>query len=1016
MTHRRPQTPPPLAPGLCWRRWRHCCCSPPAPPYRHPRRATCPCRRLARRRRGTGRSPTRPCLVACLGDPRLDALVDAAGTEPRCGRGASSPGGSALAGQQHAPALRAQPVGAHGPRRRTWRARRATSRWASTRAGELACSAAVAATRPWREPTSGATAAEVDARACRWWPRWRAPTSNCVRRRRLALQQRQRALAEADLAGAVPAGAGLAAVGDVDKARAALRAPSRPERRPGRSAILQAQASAQLLGRSEPDPSWLEPSPLCALPSPAAACCRAAAAHPTGDPLRRVGGGGRRRRAGHRPPEPVAAAQPGRVRSPTPAEIDGDELLKAHQHPPLARPDDHRAAAGWGQRRASVLAHGELLAASPSSRHRAAVVEGAAEVQNGLAALAATRARALRIREAESREAPQRSGAHAPAAGPGLADAADPAVAERSEVDLEFERVDAQVSAGLALVAVYRPWAAPRRRARAPAVMGLAWQDPCATSGGAVSPAALAVAFAGLVGAGYRPRWCWACSPAPASHVTASRGELWIGYPGTQSVDLGRPRRARPNCMRAWIRTSCASKPCAGSKATGAAAAARRRVGLRQRHRHRAAGPGLRPRAGGRGASGVARAGAVIVDSADLDKLGAAGYPGRDQWPPRARGGRSAWPARAGGVNVAASLATARASTLPRRRAELSGAAAARRRRRDAVAARLQPRGANPPFAVWGSEEFAARAVRFWLFDTGAGLGFPFGALLVALVGAVITSHGADRRGRRQPARIRHAAGAGRWPRRPAPYRAGAGAGWAAAARCWPWRWVRCCSHWPMRRPCRWRSMPAAPPSVAALVLLVALGSGTAGDALAAPCRPHHAAALTMQADAIVASGLHKSHTTGRVVTPVLRDLSPGALHRRAVPHRRPFRLRQEHLLALLSGLLPRSRQRAGLRQRAPVASTSPRSTASVCSTPASCSRGFNLFPALTALEQVAVPLGYLGLRRDARLRPGRRGAGRGRPLWARSAVRARPSCPAARSSAWPSPAPWPSSRRGLRR
>ena len=121
-----------------------------------------------------------------------------------------------------------------------------------------------------------------------------------------------------------------------------------------------------------------------------------------------------------------------------------------------------------------------------------------------------------------------------------------------------------------------------------------------------------------------------------------------------------------------------------------------------------------------------------------------------------------------------------------------------------------------------------------------------------------------------------------------------------------------------------------------------------------------------MQADAIVASGLHKSYTTGRVVTPVLRDLSLVLSTGELCLIVGPSGCCKSTLLALLSGLLRPDRgsvracgSELGRLDVAALDRFRLQHTGFVF-------QGFNLFPALTALEQVAVPLGYLGLRRDA--------------------------------------------------
>jgi len=458
MTHRRPQTPRPrwppglrraaLAPLLLLA----ACAAVPPPPSRDVP--------LPAHWHGAAEAPgaVQPDLAAwwrAFGDPRLDALVDAAqaqnlGVAEARHRLEAARSQASSTRLRYVPNLSARTVSAANVESTaSYFQVGFDASWElglfGRRRGDLALAGA----------DVGAAAAEVDAarvsvvaEVARTYLELRAAQA------RLALQQRQRALAEADLARARRLQAlGLAAVGDVDKAQAALRAEQARAPALAAAPILQAQALAQLLGRSEPDPSWLEPSPLCALPPPAAAPLPAQLLR-TRPEIRRAEWAVAR-----------AASELGIARSELwpqlslggsltyASKIDGDELLKPTSILSLG-PMITAPLLDWGQRRASVLAHGELLAAAVT-RYRAAVVEGAAEVQNGLAALAAARARYEAL-EAQAREAPQRLERTRRLQVLGLADAADLAVAERSEVDLEFERVDAQVSAGLALVAVYK--------------------------------------------------------------------------------------------------------------------------------------------------------------------------------------------------------------------------------------------------------------------------------------------------------------------------------------------------------------------------------------------------------------------------------------------------------------------------------------------------------------------------------------------------------------------------------
>jgi putative ABC transport system ATP-binding protein len=113
----------------------------------------------------------------------------------------------------------------------------------------------------------------------------------------------------------------------------------------------------------------------------------------------------------------------------------------------------------------------------------------------------------------------------------------------------------------------------------------------------------------------------------------------------------------------------------------------------------------------------------------------------------------------------------------------------------------------------------------------------------------------------------------------------------------------------------------------------------------------------------IDAVGLHKRYVTGTVATPVLHGLSL-AFEAELALVAGPSGCGKSTLLAILSGLL-RPDQGAvtalGQPLRALDAAALDRfrlqHTGFVF-------QGFNLFPALTALEQVALPLGYLGLAR----------------------------------------------------
>lgn len=257
-------------------------------------------------------------------------------------------------------------------------------------------------------------------------------------------------------------------------------------------------------------------------------------------------------------------------------------------------------------------------------------------------------------------------------------------------------------------------------------------------------PAALAVAFSGLLLLMMTALMFGIFSSAGV-YVSKSDGDLWAGYPGTQSVELGRPV---PRDTEVWLRMDPAVvqvEPFQWIDGDWRGPVERGSVSvfvsgidpapngmmfahvLNQEHRAKLLEPG-----------------SVIVDAADLPKLGldiggSATLNGHRVWIVATTSGLRAL----GGVNIVTSIATAR--SLVADPAD-----------RDAIAyfiARLQP-GADPDvvrdrlaavgaahrFAVWTHDQFASNAATYWMFETGAGLGFLFLAFVVFVVGVVITS------------------------------------------------------------------------------------------------------------------------------------------------------------------------------------------------------------------------------------------------------------------------------------
>ncbi|PIF98614.1 ABC transporter permease [Comamonas sp. 26] len=235
-----------------------------------------------------------------------------------------------------------------------------------------------------------------------------------------------------------------------------------------------------------------------------------------------------------------------------------------------------------------------------------------------------------------------------------------------------------------------------------------------------------------------------------AVYVTSSSADLWVGYPGTQSVNFGRnigsdvEMRLRMDSEveavepYVWVDGDWRARTRAQGSAGGGVSVYLSGISamdqsmmftkvLTSWQRQLLREPG-----------------AVIVDRADLGTLGA-------------QEGSVAWINNhavkivaavdglrgLGGVNVLASLSTAReiAETT-----EANGSTY--------FVARLKP-GAKPqeaqlrlsetgssfgPYEVWTADTFARRSQRYWMLDTGAGAGVLFMAVIVCLVGAIVTS------------------------------------------------------------------------------------------------------------------------------------------------------------------------------------------------------------------------------------------------------------------------------------
>lgn len=257
-------------------------------------------------------------------------------------------------------------------------------------------------------------------------------------------------------------------------------------------------------------------------------------------------------------------------------------------------------------------------------------------------------------------------------------------------------------------------------------------------------PAILAVGFAGLLQL-LQAALVLGIFGSASVYITGSSADLWAGYPGTQSVNLGRSidsgveMRLRMDPAVAavepfhWVDADWRGPSDTGGVSVFVSGINARPDGMLFAH---ALPLALRAR--------LNEPDAVIVDRADLDSLGVRVGDSAVINGHRVRVvGVSNGLRALGGVNVVASLATAaeldtdpsNANRMTYFVAKLRDPAAA-----DDIAARLRGNGAFGKYDVWTAQDFARRSQLYWMFDTGAGAGVLFLAGIVFLVGAVITS------------------------------------------------------------------------------------------------------------------------------------------------------------------------------------------------------------------------------------------------------------------------------------
>lgn len=257
------------------------------------------------------------------------------------------------------------------------------------------------------------------------------------------------------------------------------------------------------------------------------------------------------------------------------------------------------------------------------------------------------------------------------------------------------------------------------------------------------APAMVAVAFSGLLVL-LQAAIILGIFSLSSQYVTRSEADLWIGYPGVQSLDLGRPIGAQAEVF-AW------SNPHVRQVEPILWGSGEWRT--RTRGMVNVYIVGVLPDAGAMALSealkpteraALAQPDAVLVDAADLHKLQVAVGDSAEINGRLVRVVGLTHGLRAlGGVNVIASLPTTRRldpASGPGGRVAYLLAKLDSPTSTAEVARSLNLLGAGRGFEAVSGADFARRTTLYWLVESGAGVAFVFGSVVAVLVAVVITS------------------------------------------------------------------------------------------------------------------------------------------------------------------------------------------------------------------------------------------------------------------------------------
>lgn len=256
-------------------------------------------------------------------------------------------------------------------------------------------------------------------------------------------------------------------------------------------------------------------------------------------------------------------------------------------------------------------------------------------------------------------------------------------------------------------------------------------------------PAIFAVAFSGLLVL-VQAALMIGMFATTAVYIDKTDADLWVGSPGTQSIDQGQPidgaieafLHMHPDVMQVeafqwgfgeW------RQPGQGKISVFL-------IGVQTRDGSLVMKYSLNPQL----KAMLKEPNAILIDAADRQKLGADVGDSAEINGIRVKiVGLTSGLKALGGVNVVTSLTTARALDRTLKQSDKVAYFVAKLRdpaQAEKVKKEMTPKGGLKRFEVWTKDGFSELSTLFWLFESGAGIGFLFSTVIAMVVGAVITS------------------------------------------------------------------------------------------------------------------------------------------------------------------------------------------------------------------------------------------------------------------------------------